>query len=62
MWKYKTSLRYYELYRDIQLAGLIILIDFEKAYDLLSWNLIFYCLNFSKSIQQWIKGFYKKKY
>ena len=38
------------------------LIDFEKAFDSLSWNFIFECLNFfnfGKSIQQWIEVFYK---
>ena len=45
-----------------QLPGLVMLIDFEKAFDSLSWNFIFECLiffNFGKSIQQMIEVFYK---
>ena len=45
-----------------QLPGLVMLIDFEKAFDSLSWNFIFECLNFfnfGKAIQQWIEVFYK---
>ena len=44
------------------IPGLIMLIDFEKAFDSLSWNFLHKCLeylNFGESIRQWIKVFYK---
>ena len=45
-----------------KIPGLIMLIDFEKAFDSLSWNFLNKCLkylNFGESIRQWIKVFYK---
>ena len=45
-----------------KIPGLIMLIDFEKAFDSLSWNFLHKCLkylNFGESIRQWIKVFYK---
>ena len=44
-----------------KIPGLIMLIDFEKAFDSLSWNFLHKCLkylNFGESIRQWIKVFY----
>ena len=45
-----------------KIPGLIMLIDFEKAFDSLSWNFLHKSLkylNFGESIRQWIKVFYK---
>ena len=45
-----------------KIPGLIILIDFELAFDSLSWNSLhkyLEYLNFGESIRQWIKVFYK---
>ena len=45
-----------------KIPGLIMLINFEKAFDSLSWNFLHKCLkylNFGESIRQWIKVFYK---
>ena len=44
-----------------QIPGLLILIDFEKAFDSISWNFIFQTLdlfNFGFSIKDWTKTFY----
>ena len=44
------------------LAGLILLIDLEKAFDSLSWRFIYQVLkyfNFGEGIIKWIKTFYK---
>lgn len=44
------------------IPGMLLLIDFEKAFDSLSWNFLYKCLkflNFGESMQQWIKVFYK---
>lgn len=44
------------------IPGLLLLIDFEKAFDSLSWKFIFKVLeffNFSKTIVSWIKVLYK---
>lgn len=46
-------------YNDI--PGLLMLIDFEKAFDSISWNFIYKALeifNFGLSINRWIKTFY----
>ena len=43
------------------IPGLLILIDFEKAFDSLSWSFIHKALrflNFGKSIRKWIEVFY----
>ena len=48
-----------------KIPGLIMLIDFDKAFDSLSWNFLHKCLtylNFGESIRQWIKVFYKDIY
>ena len=43
-----------------QIPGLILLIDFEKAFDSLSWNYLHKALqhlNFGESVRQWVKIF-----
>ena len=44
------------------ISALLLLVDFEKAFDSLSWNFIFKTLKlfgFGNSIIQWVKLFYK---
>ena len=44
-----------------QIPGLLMLIDFKKAFDSISWDFIFQTLdlfNFGNSIKDWIKTFY----
>ena len=44
-----------------KIPGLLMLIDFEKAFDTISWNFIHSPLdffNFGPSIKQWIYTFY----
>ena len=44
-----------------QITGLLMLIDFEKAFDSISLDFIFQTLglfNFGNSIKDWIKTFY----
>ena len=48
---------------DHNIPGLLLLIDFEKAFDSISWDFIQHTLKFFKfgpSIQRWIKTFQKK--
>jgi hypothetical protein len=43
------------------IPGLFLLIDFEKAFDSISWNFLSNILkffNFGESIQKWVKTFY----
>ena len=43
------------------IPGLFLLIDFEKAFDPISWNFLNNILeffNFGESIQKWAKTFY----
>ena len=43
------------------IPGLFLLIDFEKAFDSISWNFlnnILKIFNFGESIQKWVKTFY----
>ena len=45
------------------ITGLLLLIDFEKAFNSLSWSFMQEVLtyfNFGPSIIQWISTFYKK--
>ena len=45
----------------IQVPGLLMLIDFEKAFDTVSWNFIqdaLHFFNFGDSIKSWIYTFY----
>ena len=47
------------------IPGLLLLIDFEKAFDTIDWNFIQKCLNifnFGKSIQKWVKVFQNNIY
>ena len=42
--------------------GLLLLIDFEKAFDSVEWNFLdetLKCFNFGESIRQWVKTFYE---
>ena len=44
------------------IPGLLIFIDFQKAFDSLEWNFLFHCLdafNFVPEFKCWIKTFYK---
>ena len=44
------------------IPGLLIYIDFQKAFDTLEWNFLFNCLNafnFGPEFKRWIKTFYK---
>ena len=44
------------------IPGLLIFIDFQKAFDSLEWNFFFHCLdafNFGPEFKCWIKTFYK---
>ena len=46
---------------ELDLPGLLLIIDFEKAFDSISWKFIekvLSFLNFGESIKQWIKVFY----
>ena len=43
-----------------QIPGLILLIDFEKAFDSLPWNYLHKALqhlNFGEAVRQWVKIF-----
>ena len=45
---------------DKQLPGMLVLIDFEKAFDSISWSFIYQTmayLGFSKDVIKWIKLF-----
>ena len=45
----------------MNIPGLLIMIDFEKAFDSVEWSFIEKCLNFfnfGSSIKEWIKTFY----
>ena len=42
------------------MPGLLIFIDFEKAFDSLEWNFLYNCLdvfNFGPNFKRWIKSF-----
>lgn len=44
------------------IPGLLLLVDFETAFDSLSWNFLHKALehlNFGESLRQWVKVFYK---
>ena len=47
---------------DLNIPGLILLIDFEKAFDSLSLNFLHKALqhlNFGESLRKWVSVFYK---
>ena len=44
-----------------QIPGLLLLVDFEKAFEFLEWDFMFKCLfffGFGESIIKWVKLFY----
>lgn len=44
------------------IPGILLLIDFEKAFDSISWSFIYDTLkffNFGESVIEWVKTFYK---
>ena len=44
------------------ISGLLILIDFQKAFDTLEWDFLFKCLqcfNFGQDFIHWVKVFYQ---
>ncbi|WP_419623732.1 RNA-directed DNA polymerase [Thiolapillus sp.] len=46
-----------------EIPGLLLLIDFEKAFDSISWSFMQKCLNFfnfGPNVKRWIRTFYKK--
>ena len=45
-----------------EIPGLLLLIDFEKAFDSISWSFMQKCLNFLNfrpNVKRWIRTFYK---
>ena len=61
-----TRLLYYlmQFVEENNITGLLLLIDFEKAFDSLSWSFMQEVLtyfNFGPSIIQWISTFYKTR-
>ncbi|WP_419612126.1 RNA-directed DNA polymerase, partial [Thiolapillus sp.] len=45
-----------------EIPGLLLLIDFEKAFDSISWSFMQKCLNFfnfGPNVKKWIRTFYK---
>ena len=45
------------------LPGLLLFIDFEKAFDSLEWHVLIECLelfNFGRVLIRWVNTFYKK--
>ena len=52
-----------QLVEENNIPGLLLLIDFEKAFDSLSWTFmknVLNTFNFGPSILQWISTFYNK--
>ena len=44
------------------IPGILIFIDFKKAFDTLEWHYLFYCLkafNFRPDLINWVKTFYR---
>ena len=47
---------------DENIPGLMIFIDFHKAFDSLEWDFLYKCLeafNFGEDFMRWVKTFYK---
>ena len=65
-WRYigectRLTLDIIERTEEEQIPGLLVLVDFEKAFDSLEWDFMFKCLNFlgfGESIIKWVKLFY----
>ena len=50
-----------EYTKTMNIPGILLLIDFEKAFDSLEWNFMFKCLEifgFSHSLVRWVETFY----
>ena len=47
---------------DENISGLMIFIDFHKAFDSLEWDFLYKCLeafHFGEDVMRWVKTFYK---
>ena len=58
----RTLIDIMEITKAKDIEGLLISVDYEKAFDFLSWECIFKvleCFNFGKDIIIWVKTFYK---
>ena len=58
----RTLIDIMEITKTKDIEGLLISVDYEKAFDFLSWEFIFKvleCFNFGKDIIIWVKTFYK---
>ena len=52
-----------EYTKTFNIQGILLFIDFEKAFDSLEWNFMFKCLDifgFGYSLVRWVKTFYNK--
>ena len=50
-----------EYTKTVNIPGILLFIDFEKAFDSLEWNFVFKCLEtfgFRHSLIRWVETFY----